>query len=79
MATMGLVALEVQIFSLVWITTSRPSLDRPVIPSSADLRLRRAPSTGENNRSHDVEMTPECKADLKLARIASKATTRMRC
>lgn len=79
MATMGLVALEIQIFSLIWIAASRPPLDGPVIPSSADLRLRWAPSTSEDDGAHDVEMTSECKAYLELATIASKTGTCVRC
>lgn len=78
MASMGLVAFEVQIVSLIWVAASRPSLDCPVIPSSADLRLRWAASTGENDGSHDVKMASECKANLELARITSEAATRMR-
>ena len=79
MASMGVIALEIQVVALVWIAAGRPPLDRPVVPRSADLRLRWAPSTGENDGSYDVEMTSEGKANLKLARIASEAATRMRC
>lgn len=77
MASMGVVALEIQIVSLIWIAAGRPPLDCSIIPSSADLRLRRASSTGENDGSNDVEMTSECKANFELTRLASKAATRM--
>ena len=78
-ASMRLVALEVQVVSFIWIAASGPPLDCPVVPSGANLGLRWAPSTCENDGSHNVEMTSECKSNLELARIAFKTATHMRC